>query len=367
MNDLATRFWVLQRKYIEFLDKAPVLLRRWLEGHSVIRLDVPLETLATCLFYFDAKVDIPVLWLRTIACCALRDQLWCIPGVYINQSSVTFSNIPATLGMQWQLYSELSVATQLPETEAMLRERNAVLAVRVLELETKLENEFQFKMPKTSVPPPSVAVDTFALLIGKRFDAEDAITLLRRVQSEFVGRKRVLDSACKDMLRTHAEQRRADAKQSRLSLALATEEISRLNVMVERLHSRSTNADKLSLVDTYPIVPRRALVLAGFWDVAPNDLLRVTPHLVARFERDGGGVIRQSNLQVCFPAKDQAILINVVVEVMAEHLPQYIRAHLPGEFFSIVFFIFPHPHSECCLGLFASVAAAQTTQSSSAP
>ena len=338
MNDLATRFWVLQRKYIECLGKAPVLLRSWLEGHSVNSLDVPLETLATCLFYFDAKVDIPVLWLQTIACCALRDQLCCIPGVYINQSSVTFSNIPATLGMQWQLYSELSVATQLPETEAMLRERNAALAVRVLELETKLENEFQFKMPKTSTPPPLVAVDTLAFLLGKRFDAEDAITLLRRVQLEFVGRKRLLDSACSDMLRTHAEQRRADAKHSRLSLALATEEISRLSVMVEKLRYRSTN--KLSLVDIYPIVPRRALVLAGFWDVEPNDLLRVTPHLVARFERDGGGVIRQSNLQVCFPAKDQAMLINVVVEVMAEHLPQYARAHLPGELFYFIVFYF---------------------------
>jgi hypothetical protein len=178
-------------------------------------------------------------------------------------------------------------------------------------------------------------MDTLAMLLGKRFEAEDALAMLQRVQSEFVGRKRALDSACGDLVRVHAEQRRTDAKQARLSLALSTEEISRLNTVVEKLRSRSTNTDKLSLADTYPIAPRRALVLAGFWNVAPNDLLHVTPHLVARFERTVGGVIRQGNLQVCFPAKDQVILIDVVVEVMAEHLPQYSRAQPPGVFFSL--------------------------------
>jgi len=336
MIDLATRFWVLQRKYVEFLEKTPSLLRHWLERQSpVVGLQVSLEKLAHYLFYFDAKVDIPVQWLHTMACCALRDQLSWIPNVQLSQSSVTFSDIPSTLGIQWPLHSQFFVATRLPDTEAMLRERNAVLSVRVLELETKLNSGgLNLKMPRTSAPPPpAVAMDTLALLLGKRFEAEDALAMLQRVQSEFVGRKRALDSACSELVRVHAEQRRTDAKQARLSLALSTEEISRLKTVVEKLRSRNT--DKLSLADTYPIAPRRALVLAGFWNVAPNDLLHVTPHLVARFERTVGGVIRHGNLQVCFPAKDQAILIDVVVEVMAEHLPQYSRAQPPGGFFSL--------------------------------
>ena len=81
-----------------------------------------------------------------------------------------------------------------------------------------------------------------------------------------------------------------------------------------------------SKVDNIPIVPRRALTLAGFWNLAPNDILSITPHLVTRFEGvSGSKAIQHANLQVCFPAKDKAVLIRVVVEVMAERLPNYTR------------------------------------------
>jgi hypothetical protein len=108
-------------------------------------------------------------------------------------------------------------------------------------------------------------------------------------------------------------------------LALASEEISRLREEVDSLRSHA-HPPKSSSVDKSPIVPRRALVLAGFWNVAPNDILSITPHLVARFESvSGSKAIQHANHQVCFPAKDKAVLIRVVVEVMAERLPCYTR------------------------------------------
>ena len=316
MDTLASRFWVMQHRYIEFSARVYGLLRTWLMNQSESCVEVSLDCLTGVLF--GVEMD---SWLRMVARCALGDQLSCIPYVQLG-SSVVFNDIPATLGITWPMYSQMCVATRLPEDTV----RNAVLEVRVLELETKMMADGLLpRGPKSSLPV-TVAADATSFLLEKRFEAEDSIMLLRRMQTEFVGRKRAMDAGSADILAQHTERRQTEAKQARLALALASEEISRLRNEVDSLRSAMHPQKKARTVDNNPIVPRRALVLAGFWNVAPNDVLGITPHLVARFESASGiKVLQQAKLQVYFPAKDKAVLIRVVAEVMAEHLPHYTR------------------------------------------
>lgn len=330
MDELASRFRVLQHRYVDYLERTPVLLRRWLSLQAgVSRVEISVGRLACSLFSFGDDGSVPN-WIKMLACCALVDQLSCVPYIqFLSGDVVLFCNIPATNGEPWQLYSRTSVVSQESPDMQLLIARNSILEVRIVELEKGLAEGVKLKFPRTVTLPmfePSLD-ECNSFLLEKRFAAQDAIVLLHRMQDEFIGRKRALDLMCSDMSKRHLEQRRVDAKQARVGLALASDEISRLSSEVASLRSAAMPSGVSNQTDSCPIVPRRALVLAGFWNVSPNDLLRVTPHLVSRFESftGVGGVIRRTNLQLCFPAKDQSILIDVVVEVMAEHLPQYVR------------------------------------------
>jgi hypothetical protein len=73
------------------------------------------------------------------------------------------------------------------------------------------------------------------------------------------------------------------------------------------------------------ILPKRALSLAGFWNVLPNDLLGITPFLIAAVEDKGGTAIRREGLQTCFRGKDRCLVVEAALEVMQAKLPQYQR------------------------------------------
>jgi hypothetical protein len=71
---------------------------------------------------------------------------------------------------------------------------------------------------------------------------------------------------------------------------------------------------------------RRALVIAGFWNVSPNDVLLITPHLVAKFEGlEDGKAVKHKDSHICFHVKDLQVLIDVVIETMSTYLPGYVR------------------------------------------
>jgi hypothetical protein len=362
MEDLACRFASLQCRFVQFSEQAHTVLREWLSRQLVNSLEISLDNLTECLFRVTCPAGIPQQWLKTIARCALEDQLSCVPNVRYGGSgaSVVFTDISSTRFAVWPSYSRTCVVTQSPGNRdtvvasSSLREKNSILEVKVRELEAKifaLERLPRQPLPYTLAPClPFYAANNnnyyhgdttsscCSFLMEKRFEAEDAISTLRRVQDEFVERKRVLDMLGGDQTQRFAERRRADQKKARRELALATDEIVRLRAEVERLDSinKDSSASSLSTCadakkePDHPIVPRRALKIAGFWDVQHNDILLVTPHLVKRFESvvGEGGIIRPKNnmMQVCFPAKDQKVLIDVVVEVMTEFLPQYARA-----------------------------------------
>jgi hypothetical protein len=348
MNELSLRFGVLQRKFVEFSERVHELLRRWLVYQKESVVEVSVNCLSEYLFNLQGvpvnHSDAPLNWVKTIAHFALKDQLSCLPLLQIVKagSSVIFLNIPGLLAIEWPIYSRTSLVIQTSDEVDELRRKNSVLEVRVLELETRLSSVFPRSLRSvrsTSLPSSSSASfsaeDTRNFLLEKRLEAEDSIHLLRRVQGEFSGRKRVLDMMLEDQERRHVETRRSDAKKSRAGLVLATQEIVRLRAELEltnvvlQQHQQTTAASVVSAhsaVDlNAPIVPRRALVIAGFWDVSHNDVLFITPHLVARFERMDGKIVKRKDSQVCFQVKDPQVLIDVVVEIMANHLPQYQR------------------------------------------
>ena len=376
MNELSSRFAAMQRRFVEFSERAHVLIRMWLSTQKTSLVEVSVDCLTDFLFSLKGEgpsLDAPMHWVKTIARSALEDQMACVPNVKYGGSgtSFIFNNIPETLAVSWPVYARTCVAIRIPEDDiSALRRRNTILEVRVLDLETKLSaanGSTRFTTTKTVLvhPPPvssqvassilasscsSTIPDTVqytnSFLLEKRFDAEDAVNLLRRVQSEFEGRKRVLDMIHSDQEKRHAETRRTDAKKSRNGMALITDELLRLKseLQVSKASSQKLPSTAASVVSSSssssghllsanefngPIVPRRALVIAGFWNVSHNDVLLITPHLVAKFKErlDSGkkNVIKHKESQVCFQVEDPKVLIDVVIETMSKHLPLYER------------------------------------------
>jgi hypothetical protein len=274
MNELALRFGVMQRRFVEFSEGLPELLRVWLSDQQAGVVEVSFDSLTDFIFSLQvSSPDAPLHWMKAIARCALEDQLSRLPHLqYVKAgSAVLFKNIPDLLSIEWPTYSRTCVVARLTEDAAALRRRNSVLEVRVLNLETKLSNATGLSrtFTKTVLSSTTAAAATtttveatHSFLLEKRFEAEDSIHLLMRVQSEFVGRKRVLDEMYKDQEKKHAESRRTDAKKSRSGMALITDEIVRLRAELEFLRGTPSPSSSTTTTTT------AASVVSG---VANND------------------------------------------------------------------------------------------------
>ncbi len=118
--------------------------------------------------------------------------------------------------------------------------------------------------------------------------------------------------------RAAARQREAaaNAEISRLKMELATLKAEGCPGFLDRERKREEGC---------PILPKRALSLAGFWNILPNDLLSITPALVAAVEAKGGSVIRREGQQTCFRGKERRLVVEAVLELMPSKLPQYQR------------------------------------------
>ena len=119
--------------------------------------------------------------------------------------------------------------------------------------------------------------------------------------------------------------KRAAAKQREMA---ANAEISRLKLELATLRAKGCPgylAQERKRAEGCSIIPKRALSLAGYWNVLPNDLLSITPVLVAAVEARGGTVIKREGMQTCFPGKQRRLVVDAVLEIMPEKLPQYQR------------------------------------------
>ena len=110
--------------------------------------------------------------------------------------------------------------------------------------------------------------------------------------------------------------------------AAANAEISRLKLELAILRAEGCPgylARERKREEGSPILPKRALTLAGYWNVLSNDILAVTPSLVAAVESKGGSILRRDGMHLCFQAKDRQIVIAAVLELMPIMFPQYRR------------------------------------------
>lgn len=124
--------------------------------------------------------------------------------------------------------------------------------------------------------------------------------------------------------------KRAAARQRE---AAACAEISRLKAELETIKAEGCPghlARERRRAEGPLLLPRRALTLAGFWNVLPNDLLEVTPALIAAVEARGGTVLRREGMQTCFRIKERRLVTKAVLEVMSRQFPQYQRRGAGG-------------------------------------
>jgi hypothetical protein len=148
------------------------------------------------------------------------------------------------------------------------------------------------------------------------------------------------EPACKPTARKTARAKKAAPQTKRVAVgvskrteyrqreAAANAEIGRLRSELAILRAEGCPgylARERQREEGSPILPKRALTLAGYWNVLSNDVLAVTPALVAAVEAKGGGVLKRQGMHLCFHGSDRALVIETVLEVMPQELPQYRR------------------------------------------
>ena len=110
--------------------------------------------------------------------------------------------------------------------------------------------------------------------------------------------------------------------------AVAQAEICRLRLELANLRAEGCpgfTAQQRKRDESLPILPKRALSLAGYWNVLANDILTITPALVAAMETNGASILRREGKHLCFYGKDRLLVIQVVMELMPQLLPHYQR------------------------------------------
>ena len=172
-------------------------------------------------------------------------------------------------------------SAMVSEPSAMVSEASAMVSDPSAKLHKKVSSESGAPVTKRSKPSlPDTPEQTVAFLCERRAEALDALIALRRTR----GRKN------------------------------------------ERLSEEATVKLEAPVKPSLePILPKRALSLAGYWNIMPNDLLAVTPALIEAIEEKGGTVIRREGMHVCFTLKERDLVTSVALEVMDRMMPHYKR------------------------------------------
>ena len=100
----------------------------------------------------------------------------------------------------------------------------------------------------------------------------------------------------------------------------------RLRAEVAALHLRLERVTGGVRLPEMPIAVKKALNLAGYWNVHPNDVLVIAPVLAEEFERETSICPLQHNgTSVCFPSPERDRVIRLVARLMPQVLPKYRR------------------------------------------
>ena len=295
LDAIGDRFEVLLRRYDLFAQETPARFERWLAGAQ------KLSTLeSVCLDLFPDLLtsdDAPRRWMLAVSMVALKHhvaQLSCVELSPCGQA-LRVEGEPVTLAKAPEESEPITLATPTVKSEpvtlakapvarapaVLLKQLSYIsaLEVRVAELECRLHHKTSGSsapVTKRSKPSlPDTPEQAIAFLCERRAEALDALLALRGA------RKKLPDSPIEP--------------------------------------------PKAVKPPLEPILPKRALSLAGYWNIMPNDLLAVTPALIEAIEQRGGTVIRREGMHVCFSLKEQALVTSVVLEVMERLMPHYKR------------------------------------------
>ena len=303
------RFEILQRRYALFRKEIPARFERWLaEAPAHKKVFATFESVCAELFpelLTPVPTEIPHRWMMPVACAALKHHIAdCYDGIQLSACCRAFKVEEKT---NKRLKLQEPECSLLSDNVLFLRTRNAALEVRVAELEQRLQKRAEdpkstpeeemrckYTKPKPKLDSPEHAL---AYILERRAEALDVFFALKRARTK----------------------RACDEKR----LGAANAEIGRLRAEIEMLRRPPRNA--APEWPSAPILPKRALSMAGYWNLLPNDLLLVTPALIEAVGRRGGEVIRREGMQPCFSQADRGLLLAAAMEVMSAMLPHYER------------------------------------------
>ena len=305
LEAVSDRFEVLLQRYHVFRREIPSRFGEWLTRamSSQKKGFNPLESVCAEMFpdlkHGDSNGGD---WLMPVSCVALKHCTKRFKGVEL---SACGGAVRVSESATCEPSAEPEDGRDTPSVQ-FLAARNAALEVRVAELERELRGSGvaetrparRKRCGQTLQPLPDTMEHTLAYLSERRAEALDAYLALNRAGST----------------------RRTDER-----LAEANAEIARLRLEVESLRRRQSVLREEARPQSTVILPKRALSMAGFWNLLPNDLLSITPALIEAVEQRGGTVIRREGMHVCFSSADAALVIDAAVDVMGRLLPHYCR------------------------------------------
>ena len=301
MDAMAERFETLLRRFQLMSRDTPARFQQWLRtAPAKKRVFASFESVCTDMFPDQVNdcLDFPRGWIMAVACVALKHHILRQTGL-----GVELSDCGGALRVL-----DAGVAEQIP-TEASQEEmvamacRSSALEVKLAQLECRLNGILEEDAPparkRAKRPLPEGIESVLVFLSESRQEALEALAALRKLQSA---------------MRKQSESAR---------MLAANAEISRLKRENEQLLRGGQKELEPQVYGR--VLPKRALSMAGFWNLCPNDLLFVTPHLIEAVEERGGEVVRREGSHVCFTVRDRSLLVEAAVDTMAKHLPQYQR------------------------------------------
>ena len=316
LDAVSDRFEVVLRRYQLFGKEMAPRFSRWLQGApSQKRVFASLESVCTELFPDQlsiVSVDFPQRWMLPVACVALKHHILALgPSSSVELSEcgralrVTGAECKKRGGSDASHSSDIAMLRGLMSEAMCAASRTAALEVRVAELECRARG----------------------LLAPRRRKEDDDCCKRRRVSDEEpIERTLMYLSEC----RTEALDALVALRKSRYHSKRQAERLDAANAEIDRLKEELASIERRQeapavLLATSFVLPKRALSLAGYWNLTPNDLLCITPTLIQTVERMGGTVVRREGMQACFAPNDRALLVEAAIEVMEANMPHYSR------------------------------------------
>ena len=311
LNSVADRFEILLRRYQAFSKEIPFRFQQWLcSAPTQKRVFATFESICSELFPDQLSItcaDFPHRWMLPVASVALKHHVLTLSCVELSECCSALRVIDslqdnAKRSKYDSTTTDIITLRGIVTDSMSAASRSAVLEVRVAQLESKLKGELgmehSIKRRKKLPPADMPAENVFVYLSECRAEAMDALTALHK---------------------THVRNRRQSEK-----LTAANDEITRLKAEIEAL-IQTQKTEQQENPTSAKILPKRALSLAGYWNLTPNDLLTVTPALIQSVEKRGGSVIKRDGMHVCFSSQDKSILLEAAMETMGSVLPHYTR------------------------------------------